>query len=408
MSDSKKAAIPSWQQSQNQPPKENQQETQQDTPSESTPSTDTQTPDQPRSTLLEQASKFLEDESIRDAPTDKKISFLESKGLKGPEIDSLLGVSRNSEATAPSEPTSSQPTASSQPTTSTSSTTTSTTNTDTRSVPPIITYPEFLVQQSKPPPLVTLQSILYTIYGAAGLGATFYGASEFLVKPMLAQLTSARHDLADTTTSNLQKLNEKLEKTVSVIPPQLTARSLTNTNNDNKDEEDTESITSDPTELFHRDVATQTSPGEVPSKEGLWTADSDSDAPNTADQDQPSAAAAAVNNHLTRLESMRSSLQEITTTDQDSTTAEDDVRSSLNDLQHYLDGLLYSKQSYGSVSGYGVYGSAGGGFDANATSTGIGKAEEDAITGFRAEIRGVKGALLSARNFPAGGRARVR
>ncbi|PLB35993.1 peroxisomal membrane protein PEX14 [Aspergillus candidus] len=409
MSDTKKATIPSWQQSQNQPPKENQQEP----PSDTESSTDTQTPDQPaRSTLLEQASKFLEDESIRDASTDKKISFLESKGLKGPEIDSLLGVSRNPEATAPSEPTSSQPTASPQPTTSTSSTSGSssssnTTNTDTRSVPPIITYPEFLVQQSKPPPLVTLQSILYTIYGAAGLGATFYGASEFLVKPMLAQLTSARHDLADTTTSNLQKLNEKLEKTVSVIPPQLTARSL-NTTNDDKDEEDTESITSDPTELFHRDVATQTSPGEVPTKEGLWTADSDSDAPNTADQDQPSAATAAVNSHLTRLESMRNSLQEITTTDQDSATAEDDVRSSLNDLQHYLDGLLYSKQSYGSVSGYGVYGSAGGGFDANAKSTGIGKAEEDAISGFRAEIRGVKGALLSARNFPAGGRGRVR
>lgn len=407
MSDSKpKSTIPSWQQSQNQPPKENHQET----PSESAPSTDSQTPDQPaRSTLLEQASKFLEDEAIRDAPTDKKISFLESKGLKGPEIDSLLGVSRNTEATAQPEPASSQPAASSQPTTSSSSTTTSNTaNADTRPVPPIITYPEFLVQQSKPPPLVTLQSILYTIYGAAGLGATFYGASEFLVKPMLAQLTSARHDLADTTSSNLQKLNGKLEQTVSVIPPQLTARSLNNTVDDNKDEEDTESITSDPTELFHRDVATQTSPGEVPSKDGLWTADSDSDAPNTADQDQPSAATAAVNSHLTRLETMRSSLQEISTTDQDSATAEDEVRSSLNDLQHYLDGLLYSKQSYGSVSGYGVYGSAGGGFEANATSTGIGKAEEDAISGFRAEIRGVKGALLSARNFPAGGRGRVR
>ncbi|PLN82447.1 hypothetical protein BDW42DRAFT_193063 [Aspergillus taichungensis] len=408
MSDPKpKATIPSWQQSQNQSPKENQQEAPSESaPAESTPSTDSQTPDQPaRSTLLEQASKFLEDESIRDAPTDKKISFLESKGLKGPEIDSLLGVSRNTEATA-------QPAASSQSTassTNTSSTTSNTTtNTDTRPVPPIITYPEFLVQQSKPPPLVTLQSILYTIYGAAGLGATFYGASEFLVKPMLAQLTSARHDLADTTSSNLQKLNGKLEQAVSVIPPQLTARSLNNTTNDDKDAEDTESITSDPTELFHRDVATQTSPGEVPSKEGLWTADSDSDAPNTADQDQPSAATAAVNTHLTRLESMRSSLQEISTTDQDSATAEDGVRSSLNDLQHYLDGLLYSKQSYGSVSGYGVYGSAGGGFDPNATSTGIGKAEEDAISGFRAEIRGVKGALLSARNFPAGGRGRVR
>ena len=32
------------------------------------------------------------------------------------------------------------------------------------------------------------------------------------------------------------------------------------------------------------------------------------------------------------------------------------------------------------------------------------KAEDDAIAGFKAEIRGVKGALLSARNFPSSGR----
>lgn len=41
------------------------------------------------------------------------------------------------------------------------------------------------------------------------------------------------------------------------------------------------------------------------------------------------------------------------------------------------------------------------------TTTGMAKAEEDAIASFKSEIRGVKGALLSARNFPAGGVARV-
>ena len=40
------------------------------------------------------------------------------------------------------------------------------------------------------------------------------------------------------------------------------------------------------------------------------------------------------------------------------------------------------------------------------TATGVGRGEEDAITNFKSEIRGVKGALLSARNFPSsrGGR----
>lgn len=40
--------------------------------------------------------------------------------------------------------------------------------------------------------------------------------------------------------------------------------------------------------------------------------------------------------------------------------------------------------------------------------TGIGDANEDEISRVKAEIRGVKGVLLSARNFPGGmGRARV-
>lgn len=90
MSDSdeieKKAEMPSWQAKS----------------SDDTPQADEQaaaTP-QPRKSVIEQAKRFLEEDEVRDASTDKKIAFLESKGLQGDEIQQLLGVTRNTEASA--------------------------------------------------------------------------------------------------------------------------------------------------------------------------------------------------------------------------------------------------------------------------------------------------------------------
>jgi len=58
--------------------------------------------EQSRETLLEQAKKFLQEDEVHDANTDKKIAFLESKGVRTEEIHELLGVTRNLEASAPS------------------------------------------------------------------------------------------------------------------------------------------------------------------------------------------------------------------------------------------------------------------------------------------------------------------
>lgn len=52
-------------------------------------------PSTSRAALLEQAKKFLEDNEIREATTERKFSFLESKGLTAEEIQELLGVSKN-------------------------------------------------------------------------------------------------------------------------------------------------------------------------------------------------------------------------------------------------------------------------------------------------------------------------
>ncbi|OJJ76560.1 hypothetical protein ASPBRDRAFT_39049 [Aspergillus brasiliensis CBS 101740] len=422
MADSKPkpSSIPQWQQPNN--------ATNTDTNSESTsspPSDDTS-----RSTLIEQATKFLEDESIRDAPTDRKVIFLQSKGLREDEINTLLGISSTPKASdtteeekpaspdsttssstdpapAPasaSEPTdnasasSNQPTPSSSITTPTPSPATTTPKTNnTRDVPPIITYPEFLSTPTKPPPLVTLRSVLYTLYGAAGLSASFYGASEYLIKPMLSNLTSARQELASTATSNLQKLNEKLEQNVSVIPASLLETQKNKNIESDSSSTDTESITSDPTELFHRDVATQTATSDFGPTYNNKTG---------TDKVSPADPTAAVTDHLKRLESIRSQLRECSDTEKESSTLDSGMRTRLNELHHYLDGLIYSKPGFNPLSGYGMYSTPG--IDSGSgAATGVGKGEEDAIANFRAEIRGVKGALLSARNFPAGRGGRI-
>ncbi|CAG8014171.1 unnamed protein product [Penicillium olsonii] len=383
---SKSASIPAWQKAKTD---ESPSPSSDDAPATTTPT--------PRQTLLDQASKFLEDESIRDAPEDRKIAFLESKGLNTEDIQQVLGVPRNAEAssTASATPTEAKPEPeptpvqeSTPPVTASPVTNTPpqqrsapTPATSARDVPPIITYPEFLFEQSKPPPLVTMQNLMYTLYGAVGLGASLYGASEYIVKPMLASLTSARHELASTAQDNLQELNNKLEQTVSVVPPQLTARKPY--------ESDTDSVTSDPTELFHRDMATQTSP-EHTLPAGVV---------NSADVVTPTT---KVDEHVSRFESITSQLRGIVDSEKDASALDDTMRTGLTELHHYCDTLIYSAPAYSAGSTYGVWNSNTGAND----NSGLRKGEDEAIAGFRADIRGVKGALLSARNFPTsrGGR----
>lgn len=83
-SSQKKQQVPSW-----------QQKLKETTPTEG----DAGAPEAAsRATIVEQAKKFLEEDEVRDASTDKKIAFLQGKGLKRDEINELLGVERNVEA----------------------------------------------------------------------------------------------------------------------------------------------------------------------------------------------------------------------------------------------------------------------------------------------------------------------
>lgn len=81
----KSASIPSWQ----------RQQVKDTENSEATPirGSDQSTPDSEgpsRAALLGKASKFLDDPEIKDAPAERKISFLKGKGLKEDEIHDLL------------------------------------------------------------------------------------------------------------------------------------------------------------------------------------------------------------------------------------------------------------------------------------------------------------------------------
>lgn len=49
--------------------------------------------------LLEQASRFLEDPNIHNAPREKKVVFLQAKGVSSEDIETLLGKAIQEDAT---------------------------------------------------------------------------------------------------------------------------------------------------------------------------------------------------------------------------------------------------------------------------------------------------------------------
>jgi hypothetical protein len=51
------------------------------------------------SVLLDQAKRFLDDATIRDAPREKKVAFLESKGVSAEDIETLLGAESDEKPT---------------------------------------------------------------------------------------------------------------------------------------------------------------------------------------------------------------------------------------------------------------------------------------------------------------------
>ena len=317
-----------------------------------------------QSQQLEIVKSFLEDPGVKDEPVDKKREFLESKGIAQAMIDQELGPKTSPSPQSPlstadfasfkdaSQPPRAQPPA--------------------RIVaPPIITYPEFLEDARKPPPLITPMRVLGATYIASAIALISYGASTFLVKPMAASLTDARHDFATHSQSKIDELNERLSKLVSKIPEPKSAT-------DAADTDDADSVASDPTELFHRDIGTQTSPPITP-------------APSRAAQSETKT---IVDKQDDRLLIIKSHLDEMLAGLEAGEQPAKDRLEETNKLRHHLDTMMYRVQTQ------------------NVWSTGFGSDQkggseaDDAIEEVKKEIRGVKGVLLSAKRFaPVGAMA---
>ncbi|TAQ85660.1 hypothetical protein B7494_g6005 [Chlorociboria aeruginascens] len=330
-----------------------------------------------REPVIEQAKRFLEEEEVRNATTNKKIEFLEGKGLRREEIQKLLGISRNAEATATSKVHLPFPflflkhaklSQSAEPPQSTSNSPRESAQTAPTSTtaPLIITYPEFLTTPRSPAPLVTKSRLFTTLYIFSGLCTLIYGTNKYLLTPMLQSLTDSRLSLHSTASSNLQRLIQKLEENVSEIPVAKHPESKEHMGNAEEEESDT-----DPTELFHRDIGVQTSPPSSPSSP-----------PSSTPLVEHTTRLSAISKHL------KSVLEESVSEGEDA----EDLRATINILKEYLEGMLWNAPNnyMYSTSGYNTFG---------AVSQGT---ESDEIARLKQSIRGVKGLLLSARSFPGG------
>ncbi|KAK0304344.1 hypothetical protein LTR01_007445 [Friedmanniomyces endolithicus] len=335
-------------------------------------------PPETSDTQLDMVEAFLSDPKVKHESVEKKRAFLQSKEIPIDTIDQVLKAEEPAASpfgTSDFQAFKQRQQQQQQPSSPRSTTAT----------PPIITYPEFLVSAHNPSPLVTPSRVVNAAYLAGGIATLIYGASTFLFKPMTETLTSARHDFAAHSQGKLDDFNERLAKLVSKIPSPDTQPSIPDL-----EANETDSVVSDPTELYHRDMGTQTSP--LPSRRPSDPFLPPTSEPSTHDKDpttQQTTTLAALSTHLTDLLAGLSTHQGLANKDR---TAEVDK------LRHFVDTMLYG-------GSHAVYDAGGGGWGQGGDSWKYGKKEDDgggqkAMEELKKEIRGVKGVLLSARRFP--------
>ena len=192
---------------------------------------------------------------------------------------------------------------------------------------------------------------------------------------MTENLAESRHDFATHTHEPLQEFNERLGEAVSVDPANKTKK-ITDIVDDISEAD------SDPTELYHRDYGTQTTPtlSRRPSLASATDAE-----PN-------------VTAHENRLKIIKSHLEELESNRSNDSTSRDSLKTKVSDLTTYLSEMSYQNQYYSSSGGY-----YGGGSSFGLPGGKDGKSDQ--IDVLKNDIRAVKGVFLSARNFPAGGRS---
>jgi hypothetical protein len=351
---------------------------------------------------LEQARKFLQDESVKESNKETKVEFLKSKGLSEADINTLLeeSAARGGGAGTPATPAPLAPTAPTATATADTQNAARAAESESSPVydtpgslsspgietaqPPIITYPEFLTKPAKPPPLITASGLANSLGMVAGLSAFVYAATRYLVSPMVDSLTDARVDFHDTANNNLSKLVEKLEQAVSEIPESYHTAgkkgALANNSHTAYTDaaDDDASSYDDPAELFHRDVGVQTSPPPTPSGLSYHTDGS---------ADKKHSSAVATQQQADKLGRLITSIRDLNTDLASQADAYGGTKNVLDDFGRDLHALTYPPESFGVGSGY-LYGTAR-------------NEPDDEIKKVKSNIRSVKGVLLSTRSFAA-------
>ncbi|KAL8380955.1 hypothetical protein RB595_005313 [Gaeumannomyces hyphopodioides] len=233
---------------------------------------------------------------------------------------------------------------------------------------PIVTYPEFLTRREGAPPLVTASGFLQTASALAGFATLVYGASQYVLGPMVSSLTDSRAELHEQAARGLDTLVSKLEETVSEIPTATkSATAMAATTQQLGD--DVDSSCGDPTEVFHRDIGVQTAtPPLTP-------------APR---QDADVVAAQA-----RRVSGLAASLREV---NRGIAAQSEGYAAVKTTLDIFKDDLHHMSRPYPAQfgAGYTLYGSVGR------------REPDDEVKAVKENIRRVKGVLLSARSFPPG------
>lgn len=348
------ASVPSWQQAASKPAEE---------PNSTTTS---------RESTLELAKRFLEDDEVRNSNREKKADFLRSKEIAEADIHELLKENdqHQKQVTIP-------PTADARkqdlPTSSTSPAPFSQESRPDHA--PIVTYPEFLTKPAKPPPLITAAGLVNSLGVIAGLSTFVYGATKYIVSPMVDTLTQARIEFHDNANKNLSQLVEKLENTVSEIP--VTYHTSSKNRLVDVEKDDDASSYDDPSELFHRDVGVQTSPPASPAT-----------LPYSSNlSSKKSTPAETTQYQADRLARISVSVRSLAS---DMIAQAEDLAETKNVLDKFsgdLHALTYPPESFGVGSSY-LYGTTR-------------NEPDDEIKRAKMNIRSVKGVLLSTRSFPA-------
>ncbi|RYO88254.1 hypothetical protein DL766_006266 [Monosporascus sp. MC13-8B] len=312
---------------------------------------------------IDQARRFLEDDSVRRSSAEKKTEFLKSKGFRDEQIQALLGETDG--AAIAERPRSEPRDAPSQGPERSSAAPPATT--ESRSdIPPIITYPEFLTTSPRPPPLITPSSLFNILTVTGSIWTLVYGTAQYVVNPMVDNLNDSRSDYYGHVNEKLGELVERLENAASEVPyknGKLVLKSRATA--DDRAHEETESTFSDPTELFHRDIGTQTSP---PLSPGLSVASS--------------SAGNLVDKQASRLSALRASLHELNDMYTRRTEASADLNATLRSLRDDIDNLALPPPTEYAM----MHNSA--------------QRQNDEFKRTKDAIRSVKGMFLSTRSFP--------